>query len=266
MRALQSLKQRLESFRDKLPSAQSRSDAAWDLSLSHPGLNWTVDECLIIDSHRQQKKLCAAQVEGLGDTYQTFVIDCNLDTNEILVDTFFPELPLATLYTQQTARLRLVTEKSVLCLRIQILHEELVGKDFALRARICDKLLSSDRRLHPRIEFERDSGPEISLTSPLGSGIKGRVVNLSCGGLLMNSCSHTEPRFYTPRGECKIQLTSQHRLSLPVNIKNIRRLKRMKHQILATLLFDQIGSDQEDKIRAFIRAIEDARKHLIASP
>ena len=233
---------------------QGASGAApdfWNLTHSNP-LRWNLAETGILLQCERNNVFCSVVEEPTGESRQTVVLGFDLDTNQLLLDEFFPRP--AHLVPGQRLQLNLPSTHGLLVLSVIMQDPILVTTTPAYVVEVMEKQLLRDRRVHPRVEFAGSSAPKVEMLLPLTPSLRGQLVDLSASGFSMWSVGAHKPALFSRNGHCRIHFADQFVLSVDVRLQQVRFRRRPCHHTVFRARFCQLADAERDRLQAFIRS------------
>jgi len=131
---------------------------------------------------------------------------------------------------------------------------------------VLEKEYRQDRRVHPRHNFERSHGPLVKLQIPMQAQVRGTVVNISKGGVLINifgkppldaqDCKHPL--------RCNIQLNDQMHLDCYLQIKELNHFRSPCQHAQLRLKFVALTHEQQQMLAVYLDSLSGQVENFLA--
>lgn len=250
---IKQLRQQLQSWFGQTPPIAPLKAAG-----SHTNaLPWQTADLEVLLFNEVQQQALQIEIPGRSSLFQSWLIGFDLTQNQLLIDTLFPSPPAELLALQSGFKITLIRQQEVLQLWVCLRETLSVANKPALLVDILSKHYRQDRRQHPRVCFERSRGPLCKLQIPMEAQLRGTLVNLSCGGALLNIFGkHTiRQDSFQQNLRVHIQLNDELSLDCQVQIKAAQYYRSPCQHTQLRLKFNALTLDQFQLLDQFISGL-----------
>lgn len=217
---------------------------------------WSSEELRALLYCEHHKPMCTVTSEDNGLVAQTLLIGCDASQGHLLLDDFFPRIPVDL---GSKVKLNFPAKDGELNMVVKIIERVEMRSDACLLASVESKYFLSDRRQLPRTQFSMRQQPGIQLHVPMHGLHQGKLINVSTEGFMMNSLATEKPCLSGERGFCEISFHNQFELHSCVKVQAVRWVRKPYRHVLIRGLFVSLDESQQDRLNEFVT------RHLLAT-
>lgn len=229
----------------------------WRLETQLAPIYWTADDQAILTFHEGSKARCLLRIGSESDYRQSVLIAFDLETNQVLIDHPFPHTSKADIEEAQHITLHLNSPSGRMTLSLKLEGELNTPYESALVMTIISKQCHNDRRTQRRVYFDSELMPDAQINLPMRSGLKGRLQDLSEGGFCMKVYGPKDTSILRRQGDCILEIDSHFKLKCKVEIRDGRFTREPCAFTLIRVMFCHLSSAEQDRLRAFLIAMDD---------
>lgn len=217
------------------------------------GSFWSTAESELVLWNEQQRGLGRIELPGRSGLFHSALLGVDILENQLLIDMPFPSPPIDLLLPHTQCKLSFSKQQQLLQLVVQVEERLVFEGRTALLVKILQRDFHCDRRAGERISFERGQWPLVRMQIPMVEQVRARVINLSCGGALLNIFGRHDASIQAKtQVAMKLELTDGNCIDIKAAIKSVSYYRRPCQHTQFRVKFLAVSENDQRKLDLYI--------------